>query len=319
MTGITNNRTPTILCVGDLVWDVLTKPDNSLLPGGDTMGRIALAPGGSAANTAVWVARTGMPAAFVGKVGADVLGERLAADMYAERVTNYMSIDHEHDTGVILVLVDQSGQRSTVINGGADYYLLPEDLPVAALEACEFLHVTAWSLFADPPREAAVRAAQIAKAAGATISFDPASYQIIQRIGVAQFDTLTADLPVDIFFPNRDEGATLTGESEPARIAHALRQRYNGALIVLKLDHDGCYVLSGDYERHHPTSAGTVVDTTGAGDSFAAAFLASYARDGDLDHAAQFANAVGRWVVGRFGARPPLDTEFAAILAQSRF
>jgi ribokinase len=62
------------MAVGDLVWDVLAQPDSMLLPGGDTTGRIALAPGGSAANVAAWVARLGAPAAFVGAVGADVFG-----------------------------------------------------------------------------------------------------------------------------------------------------------------------------------------------------------------------------------------------------
>lgn len=305
-----------ILCIGDLVWDVLAKPNHALLPGGDAPGRIALAPGGSAANSAVWIARAGMPASFVGKVGADVLGDLLAADMQREGIETHTPRGAGQDTGVILVLVDPAtGQRSTVINQGADYQLLPEELPEQVLRACRHIHVTAWSLFSDPPRAAVIRAAQIAKAAGATVSLDPASHQIIREMGVEQFARSTADLPVDILFPNRDEGEALSGEREPARIAQALRQRYTDAMIVLKLDRDGCYVLDDDHAAHYPTANMQVADSTGAGDSFDAAFLARYARDGDIAAAAHFGNAVAQWVVARFGARPPVDAAFVALLA----
>jgi ribokinase len=306
-----------ILSIGDLVWDVLSRPERELLPGGDTLGRITLAPGGSAANTAVWIARAGMPSAFVGKVGDDVMGNLLVADMQREGVQTYAPRGPQ-DTGVILVLIDPpTGQRSTVINQGADYHLMPEDLPMQALQTCRHMHVTAWSLFTDPPRAAVRQAAQIAKQAGATVSLDPASHQVIREMGVETFADLAADMPIDMFFPNRDEGEALTGEHEPARIAHALRRRYHGATIVLKLDRDGCYVLADDHEAHYPTTGVQVVDTTGAGDSFDAAFLARFMRDGDLASAARFANRVARWVVARFGARPPLDEQFAKLLLQT--
>lgn len=304
-----------IVCIGDLVWDVLTKPDDALLPGGDVLGRIILAPGGSAANTAAWIARIGQPAAFVGKVGADVLGDLLITGMQHEGVEMHTPRSGQHDTGVILVLIDPAtGQRSTVINQGADYHLLPDDLPEQALQACQHLHVTAWSLFTEPPRAAVLRAAQLAKASGATVSLDPASYQVMREIGVTQFQQLTAGLPVDMLFPNRDEGMVLSGETEPVRIARALRQRYPGAMIVLKLDRDGCYVLADDHEAHYSTKDVQVLDTTGAGDSFDAAFLARFLRDGDIAASAHFADAVARWVITRFGARPPIDDAFLALL-----
>jgi ribokinase len=306
-----------IIAVGDLVWDVLAKPDGILLPGGDTNGRIALAPGGSAANVATWIARVGMPAGFVGKVGADVFGDLVVADLEREGVQAHVTRTAEHDTGVILVLIDRAGQRSMVTNQGADFHLLPEDLPEAALQVAAHVHITAWSLFTEPPRTAAIRAAQIAKAAGATISFDPASYQMIRELGHDKFARITADLPVDILFPNRDEGTALTGEREPQAIAQELHESYDGAIIALKLDRDGCYVLSRDHAQHYPTGDGKVVDATGAGDAFDAAFIARYLRDGDLAAAARFANEIGSWVVARFGARPPADDELAKLLAQA--
>jgi ribokinase len=305
-----------IIAVGDLVWDVLAKPDTILLPGGDTTGRIALAPGGSAANVATWIARVGEPAGFVGKVGADVFGDLVVADLDREGVHVHVTRTSAHDTGVILVMIDGAGQRSMVTNQGADFHLLPEDLPEAVLKSCAHVHITAWSLFTEPPRSAALRAAQIAKAAGATISFDPASYQMIRELGHDKFSRITADLPVDILFPNRDEGQALTGERDPKAIAQELHERYDGAIIALKLDRDGCFILAQNHAQHYPTGDGPVVDATGAGDAFDAAFLAHYRRDGDLAKAAQFANDIGSWVVARYGARPPVDAELRTLLKQ---
>jgi ribokinase len=315
-----------IIAVGDLVWDVLAKPDHMLLPGGDTTGRIALAPGGSAANVAAWVARVGMPAGFVGKVGADALGDLIVEDMQREGVELHISRTAEHDTGVILVLIDGAGQRSMVTNQGADFYITPADLPEDALRACSHIHITAWSLFTDPPRAAAIRAAQIAKSGGATVSFDPASYQMIREMGYDKFTRITAELPVDILFPNRDEGQALTGEREPAAIAQELRERYPGAIIALKLDRHGCYILADGHAQAYPTSDHPALDATGGGDAFDAAFIARYARDRDpstssgqrLAAAARFANIIAGWVVARYGARPPADGELAAIIREEQ-
>ena len=304
-----------IIAVGDLVWDVLVKPDTILLPGGDTTGKVVLAPGGSAANVAAWIARVGVPAGFIGSVGADVFGALIVEDLQREGVELYVSHTAVHDTGVILVLIDRAGQRSMVTNQGADFHLMPEELSEEALRACDHVHITAWSLFTDPPRAAALRAAQLAKAAGATVSFDPASYQMIRQMGYDTFTRITAGLPIDILFPNRDEGEALTGEREPTAIAQRLCDRYPEAIVVLKLDRDGCYVVADSHAQHYPTGDGPVIDATGAGDAFDAAFMARYLRDRDVAAAARFANAIGSWVVARYGARPPVDAQLEAILA----
>lgn len=306
-------RTGPIMAVGDLVWDVLAQPDTMLLPGGDTTGRIALAPGGSAANVAAWVARLGVPAAFVGAVGADAFGDLIVADLAREGVTGHI-VRNQYDTGVIVVMIDKAGQRSMITNQGADFHLQPADIPLAAVQQAAHVHITAWSLFTDPPRAAVIHAANVAKAAGATVSFDPASYQMIREMGRDTFDAIVAELPIDIILPNRDEGMVLTGEREPAAIAHALRKRFRDAVVVLKLDKDGCYVSAQGYAQHHTTVDVPVVDATGAGDSFNAGFLAHYVRTGDIAGAARLANRVGSWVVGHFGARPAVDATFAQLI-----
>jgi ribokinase len=309
-------RTGAIVAVGDLVWDVLAQPDTILLPGGDTTGRIALAPGGSAANVAAWVARLGAHAAFVGAVGTDAFGDLIVADLAREGVQGHITRTPDHDTGVIVVMIDKAGQRSMITNQGADFHLYPEHIPVAVIQQAAHVHITAWSLFSDPPRAAALHAAQIAKAAGATVSFDPASYQMIREMGRDTFDAIIAQLPIDIILPNRDEGMILTGEREPLLIARALRKRFKDAVVVLKLDKDGCVISAPGYEHHHTTHEVPVIDATGAGDSFNAGFLSSYLRDGDLAKAAQLANNLGSWVVSHFGARPAVDDQFYQLIGK---
>lgn len=312
-----NGRKP-IIAVGDLVWDVLTKPDAALLPGGDTTGQVKLAPGGSAANVAAWIARVGMSAGFVGAVGADVLGDLIVADLEREGVGCHIVRSATHDTGVVLVLIDLAGQRSMVTNQGADFHLLPDQLPAEALRAGAHVHLTGWSMFTDPPRAAVMEAARIARAAGATISFDPASHQMIREMGVETFGAITAELAPDLIFPNRDEGMALTGEAEPQMIARALRRRYPGTTVVLKLDRDGCFVVADGHERQYEAVDAEVLDTTGAGDSFNGAFLARYTATGDLAAAATFANVIAAWNIARSGARPPVDDALRNVLGASR-
>lgn len=312
---MTTHKQGPIIAVGDLVWDVVVQPHHVLLPGGDTTGRIALSPGGSAANTAVWVARVGGDAGFVGSLGADFFGDAIARDLEAENVQCWLTRTNERDTGVVLVLVDQQGQRSMVTNQGADFVLRPEDLPEAVLRNAGHIHLTAWSLFNDPPQAAAMRAAQLGRAGGATISLDPASFQMIQDFGRDAFIKLFANTPIDILLPNRDEAQALTGERHPQRMAERLRQMFPGATIVIKLDNDGCYVMSDRGDQAYPTTHVQVMDTTGAGDSFDAAFLARYLATGDIDLAARTANAVAGWVVSRTGARPPVDSALRDILS----
>ncbi|MFN8566550.1 MAG: PfkB family carbohydrate kinase [Kouleothrix sp.] len=116
-------------------------------------------------------------------------------------------------------------------------------------------------------------------------------------------------------FPNREEGEALTGERDPAAVTQNLHERYNGAVVVLKLDKDGCFVRAKDHAQHYPTGDVAVLDATGAGDAFDAAFLARYLRDGDLAEAAQFANTIGEWVVAHW--RAPADRRRAdELLAQ---
>ena len=305
----------TQLCsLGDFAWDVLIRTNSELLQGGDTFGEVMLMPGGSAANVAVWAARCGMDTRFIGKIGRDRFGQLAREDLDREGVVAHLVEADTHKTGSVAVFVDHTGERSMVSGHGADFFLLPSELPREVIRAADHLHLTAWSFFVDPPRSASREAAHLAQQAGATLSFDPGSFQMIGEMGVDSFLEVTTDIGIDIFLPNKEEGAMLTGLSDPPEIAARLAELYPTALIMLKLDADGALVLLDGEPHHIPPATNNLVDATGAGDSFAGAFLASYLNGADPVQAAQVATRVAAWVIEHPGARSAPDARLQQIL-----
>jgi ribokinase len=305
------------LCViGDFAWDVLIRTNTELLRGGDTFGEVMLTPGGSAANVAVWGSRCGLPTEFIGKIGRDRFGELAREDLAKENVVGHFVETDEHVTGCVAVFVDQSGERSMVSGHGADFYLLPSELPRQTVRDAKHLFMTAWSFFVDPPRAAARAAAHLARDSGATLSFDPASFQMIEEMGVQQFLACTQDLGIDVLLPNYQEGQMLTGLDDPEAIAAALAKLYPEALIMLKLDADGALVYENGVATPVPPATNNLVDATGAGDSFAGAFLARYLRGDSAVQAAHFATSVSAWVIEHLGARPEPDHRLRSLLVR---
>jgi ribokinase len=304
------------LCViGDFAWDVLIRANSELLRGGDTFGEVMLTPGGSAANVAVWARRAGLPTSFVGKVGRDRFGQLARENLDREGVESHLIETDGHLTGSVAVFVDHTGERSMVSGHGADFYLLPSELPAVAMQRASHLHLTAWSFFTDPPRSAARLAATTASGRGATLSFDPGSFQMIGEMGVDHFLAVTCDLGIDLFLPNYQEGQMLTGLDDPVEIAAALTEIYPGALIILKLDADGALVYRDGAATVIPAATNNLVDATGAGDSFAGGFLARWLQGVDAVDAARFAVQVSAWVIEHLGARPDADDRLARLLA----
>jgi ribokinase len=307
------------LCVvGDFAWDVLIRTNTELLRGGDTFGEVMLMPGGSAANVAVWAARCGLPTHFIGKIGRDRMGQLARENLAMEKVAAHVVESDAHYTGSVAVFVDHTGERSMVSGHGADFYLLPSELPREVIAHSTHLHLTAWSFFTDPPRTSARVAARIARDSGATLSFDPGSFQMIQEMGVDHFVGVTRDLGIDVLLPNKEEGATLTGLKEPDAIARDLSELYAGALVILKLDADGALVWLDGAAHHIPPATNNLVDATGAGDSFAGAFLARYLSGVSVVDAATFANSVSAWVIEHPGARPTADARLAQLIGSVR-
>jgi ribokinase len=306
------------LCVvGDFAWDVLIRTNNEVLKGGDSFGEVMLTPGGSAANVAVWARRCGLDTHFIGKIGRDRLGDLAREDLEHERVIHHFIQTDAQLTGSVAVFVDQTGERSMVSGRGADFFLLPQELPKSVINRTNFLHLTAWSFFTDPPRTAARFAAEIARAGGSSISFDPGSFQMIEEMGVSTFWSYVKDLGIKVFLPNYEEGRVLTGMYEPSDIARSLAEHLPNATIILKLDADGALVHHDGQQTAIAPATNNLVDATGAGDSFAGAYLAHFSKHGSVVDAARFATRIAAWVIEHLGARPTADSRLARIIASN--
>ena len=307
------NKIP-LLVLGDFAWDVLIRTNSKLLPGGDTFGEVMFAAGGSAANTAVWARRCGLPTTFIGKIGRDRFGRLAEENLAWEKVEAHFIKTDEHRTAAVAVWIDETGQRSMVSGRGADFYLLSSELPKNLLQNSRHLYLTAWSLFSDPPRAAAKVAAETVKEHGGAVSLDPASFQLIRQIGTKRCLDFFKDIQPDLFFPNYEEGQALTGENDAEKILTALSDTFPQAVIVLKLDAKGALLRAEEQLIHIPPQTDTIIDATGAGDSFAGAFLARYLQGADIPTAARFAVKISSWVINQIGARPQPDRRLKEII-----
>jgi len=289
-----------LLSLGDYAWDVLVRPQAPFRTGEDLPGEVRLAPGGGAANVAVWASRMGAKSAFLGKVGDDFFGRLAEEELRSEGVQPYLVKDPAHATAAVAVWVDAAGERTQIYSYGADYFLTPEELPEAAFREAAHLFVSGWALFTDPPRNAVLEAAKRVR----PLSLDPASARRIQEMGPSAYLELVRGLKPAWFFPNRMEAQVLSGKEDPEAAARELSERLPGTRVVVKLDAEGALVPAEGCFVHIPAPPVSVVDATGAGDAFAGVFLAAILAGRPPLEAARAAVLVASWVVGRLGARP---------------
>jgi sugar/nucleoside kinase (ribokinase family) len=280
-----------VFCAGNAVADVLARPVDSLAAPGASqrLEEVALGPGGNGVNTAIALARLGVRVALAAPVGEDRLGEILRQTVRAEGVddSNVQTIKGAK-TAASIVLVDSSGERRLLHFRGASAQFSGHHLNWDLVKGSRIFHYA--SAFALPSFDGAplVEAMSRARQLGCLTSMNPC------------WDSGGRWLPliepalryVDYFYPNQEEGQQLTGESEPAGIARRLR-RLGVKAVIVKQGGRGCYVESAGEAFTSPGFAVRPVDTTGAGDCFAAAFLAAISRGGSLAEAARYANAAG--------------------------
>ena len=243
------------MSLGDLVLDVVARLRQPLARGADAPSRITVQAGGQAANVAAWVAALGGRSRWLGKRGDDDAG-RLAAARLEQLGVELRGPVVAEGSGVIVSLVDPDGERSMCPDRGVAIELRPDELDPEWLE-CDHLHVSAYALFASPVREAAERAVELARTAGATVSIDLASWSGIRDVGPDACRRLVRRLEPDVVFANEEEDRVIGGA-------------WPGPTWILKRGARGCSF--GDDERAAaPVEA--VVDTTGAGDALAAGWI----------------------------------------------
>lgn len=299
--GPRGTETLDVVVVGDVMVDVIATMSGPLARGSDTPSRVTTTGGGSAANVATWLAHQGAPTAYVGRVGDDALGRESVTALTDAGVHAWVSVDATSRTGTCVILVEPGGERSMLPDTGANATLLPADLPPTAFRPGGHLHLSGYTLLSTGSREAGLTALSLAAAAGMTTSVDPSSAALLEAVGAARFLEWTRR--VDVLLANTDEARVLTGTASPYEAAGALGENYRE--VVVKLGPDGALWQQGFITASAPAERGVeVVDTTGAGDAFAAGFLVAWLMHPEPETALAAGNRLAARVVTQVGARP---------------
>lgn len=283
--------------------------------------------GGAPANVAVAVSRLGGKAAFVGKTGSDSFGSFLKETLAASGVeTNGMRVDNSQHTTLAFVTLSSGGERtfSFCRNPGADTQLAESDLDGDLLDATKFLHVGSLSLTHEPARSATLAAIARVKKSGGCISYDPNWRAPLWHDREQGLAAMKSVFPyADIVKVSDEELGLLfgcdAGTNEGLAAGAAKIMEFGARLVLVTLGARGVYyrTLSGD--GIVAAQKVSVVDTTGAGDSFVGGLLYRLSRearglDAALSDAAAlekdlaFANAVASICVTRRGAIPAMPT-----------
>ena len=286
-----------MLCtIGDLIEDVVvwlnSELKNQINIGSDTDSVIVRTRGGSAANVAMFGALNGTPSRFIGQVGNDNLGEQLCASLRESGVD--VCTVAEGRTGSIVVIVQPNGERTFLTDRG-----VASDLSVfnaAHLAGVSFVHVPTYSLALDPLATTAVQYMRAARAAGALISIDASSTAVLRDYGVDRYAALIASIAPDVFLCNSDEAALLNIDSAHPMHGADLTVIKRGALPVTAI------TASGAVTEVVPPSVANIVDTTGAGDAFAAGFLPAYSSTRNIADAITHGNSIAARVLRSPGA-----------------
>lgn len=281
-----------IVVLGDIAVDIVSTLRSPLTRGSDAEAEIRLMPGGSGANVAVWLARLGQAVTFIGRIGADFFGRWLVEDLRQEGVTPALITDHARGTGVIQVLVEPDGERTMAPDRGANAAWAETDVSEALIANARLLHIVGYVLLDEASRRGACQAMAYARRHGVPISVDPSSHAPLFALGAAGFWKVIGG-PVTILLPNRHEAQALTGRDDPRAALAELMTRARAQVIAIKLDKDGCLVAHGDAIWAQPAPPARIVNATGAGDAFNAAFLARWLADGSVPAAGAAGVALG--------------------------
>ena len=263
---------------------------------------VQVLPGGSAANFAVHAARLGANVQFISRIGTDWVGEMLVRSLLNEGVSAHVKVVEGAATGRVLAMVDSQGHNRMWSYPGASGAISPDDLDPAWFLGLDAFHLTGYSLLRDGPRAAALHALELARSNGQPFcTLDPNPSHLIADFGPARFYEMIESLHFDAIFPNLEEGRLLSGKVQPDDVVSSLLVL--APIVVLTMGEHGCIAARGSERVRVPATPTKLIDTTGAGDAFAAGFVVEYLNAHDLQAAALSAGRLASQVVGRVGAR----------------
>jgi sugar/nucleoside kinase (ribokinase family) len=292
--------TAKVLVIGDVMTDVIVMPEGPIVKGSDRRATVRSRPGGSGANQAVWLGAMGADVLFAARVGQI---DRAMYENYFRGlgVVPVLAGDAEAPSGVLVTIVDPDGERSFLTDRGANLNLGAADLPGELLDDVGLVMVSGYSFFAPGPRAAVQALFAQARARGVKVAVDPASVGFLVEVGPEQFVDWTRG--ADWIFANESEAEALTGVTGHEAQLLALGQNYG--TVIIKRGRLGAVL--GDVAGLRvmlPAQVVEVVDSTGAGDAFAAGFVATMLDGGDEAEALRKGIEAGAKAVQSIGGQP---------------
>lgn len=281
----------------------------------DAMGPAREISGGSAANTLAGLAALGAKCAFIGQVADDQLGEVFAHDIRAGGIAfDTATRAGDPPTARCLIFVTPDGQRTMNTFLGASQFLPAQALDDATIAAASVLYLEGYLWDPEEPRKAMRRAIAAARNAGRKVAFTLSDAFVISRHG-DDFRALIDGGEIDILFANEHELAALTGVDD----FHAGLEQLAAKVptVVVTRSENGAHAMSAGEQAHVPAEpVARVVDTTGAGDLFAAGFLFGHVRGRPLAECLTMGAICAAEIISHYGARPEANL---AELVSARF
>jgi ribokinase len=287
-----------VVVVGDVMLDVVVKPDGEIAPTSDTPSRVRLGRGGSAANMAESLARGGQHVTYVGACGDDLAGQ-LFEDMLHNVGVDTVLERTALTTGVVVAVVDAAGQRAMMTDRGANSMLGIAHVSEQLKEPFDHLHVSGYTLL--DPRTLDVGRAALATAheLGRSTSVDVSSVAPLMAMSPPRF--LEAARGASMLFANEEEALALTDCENVVDALHRLSLDFGE--VVVTLGEHGARARVDGVDYHVASSSEGVIDTTGAGDATTGAYLAVRLSDGSVDEALGAAMVAASHVVRGLGSR----------------
>lgn len=272
----------------------------------DAMGPAREISGGSAANTLAGMSALGAQCAFIGQVARDQLGEVFAHDIHAVGIDfDTPAREAEPPTARCLIFVTPDGERTMNTFLGASQFLPAAALDETLIASASVLYLEGYLWDPEEPRMAMRRAIEVARAAGRKVAFTASESFVIDRHG-DDFRALIAEGQIDILFVNEHELASLTGGSDFEANVAALAGQVP-VLVATRSARGAVAVANGERAEVAAEPVAKVVDTTGAGDLFAAGFLTGHVRGESLATCLRMGAICAAEVISHYGARPEAD------------
>ena len=288
-----------VLCVGDIMLDVSAVIGSSISPGVETRATISTQGGGAAANVASWLSVSGTPTYLIARVGDDTAGQTVLAELDKYGVEHSQTMIPDVNTGVVIVLVDALGERTMFPDSGANSGLSLADLP--PLDEITAVYLSGYPLVNPKSREGALDILRSVKERGLPVIFDPSTVGVLLEVGLIQVRGWLE--LVDVVILNEEEAHFLSGKKNPIEAAAELLK--STPLVVIKRGGNGALAQArGSSVVQISAIEAVVVDTTGAGDAFAAGFILVWANGGELVDALNNGAALAAKCVAIRGARP---------------